>query len=123
MKAYLLVLLGFTVMNASAQQPLTRALNCPEKDCSLLTGVPETQGMRSGFVRLKPGESVGQHSTEEHEESLVILRGKGEAKVEDRVVQFSSGTLVYIPPRSRHNVTNTGTEPLEYVYVVAPIAK
>jgi mannose-6-phosphate isomerase-like protein (cupin superfamily) len=30
--------------------------------------------------------------------------------------------LAYIPPRSRHNVTNTGSEMLEYVYVVAPIA-
>jgi len=28
--------------------------------------------------------------------------------------------LVYIPPATRHNVTNTGQEPLEYVYVVAP---
>ncbi len=31
-------------------------------------------------------------------------------------------TYSSIPPRSRHNVTNTGSEMLEYVYVVAPIA-
>jgi oxalate decarboxylase/phosphoglucose isomerase-like protein (cupin superfamily) len=29
--------------------------------------------------------------------------------------------LIYIPPRARHNVTNTGPAPLEYVYVVAPV--
>jgi mannose-6-phosphate isomerase-like protein (cupin superfamily) len=28
--------------------------------------------------------------------------------------------LVYIPPATRHNVTNTGNDVLEYVYVVAP---
>jgi len=27
---------------------------------------------------------------------------------------------VYIPPATRHNVTNTGSETLEYVFVVAP---
>jgi mannose-6-phosphate isomerase-like protein (cupin superfamily) len=31
--------------------------------------------------------------------------------------------LAYIPPATRHNVTNTGAELLEYVYVVAPAAE
>jgi mannose-6-phosphate isomerase-like protein (cupin superfamily) len=79
--------------------------------------------MRSGFVRLKPGESVGEHSTLEHEEALVVLQGDGKAEVEGRVaIPISSRMLTYIPPRSRHNVTNTGQGTLEYVYVVAPIA-
>jgi mannose-6-phosphate isomerase-like protein (cupin superfamily) len=80
--------------------------------------------MRSGFVRLKPGESVGKHSTAEHEEALVILRGQGKAEVEGQAaVSLSARMLVYIPPRSHHNVTNTGTDVLEYVYVVAPVGK
>ena len=28
--------------------------------------------------------------------------------------------MAYIPPATRHNVSNTGAQPLEYVYVVAP---
>lgn len=111
-----------TLLNAQ-QQPLTMPLECAGKDCSLLTGTPQTNGMRSGFVRLKPGESVGAHSTENHEETLIILRGKGEAKVEGRTLSFSAGMLVYVPPRSHHNVTNVGDQVLEYVYVVAPITK
>ncbi|MGH9548317.1 MAG: cupin domain-containing protein, partial [Terriglobales bacterium] len=56
-------------------------------------------------------------------EALVVLQGQGKAEVEGReAVLISSRMLAYIPPRSRHNVTNTGTEMLEYVYVVAPIA-
>jgi oxalate decarboxylase/phosphoglucose isomerase-like protein (cupin superfamily) len=31
--------------------------------------------------------------------------------------------VAYIPPASRHNVQNAGTELLEYVYVVAPAAE
>ena len=79
--------------------------------------------MRSGFVRLKSGETVGWHTTGQNEESLVILRGQGAALVERRAKQsFTAPALVYIPPATRHNVQNTGSEPLEYVYVVAPAA-
>lgn len=105
-------------------QPLSFNLECPGSDCPLLRGTPQTTGMRSGFVRLKPGESVGKHSTAGHEEALVILRGQGKAEVEGQAaVSLSARMLVYIPPRSHHNVANTGTEVLEYVYVVAPVGK
>lgn len=104
-------------------QPLSFHLECSSSDCPLLRGAPQTTGMRSGFVRLKPGDSVGEHSTQEHEEALVVLQGQGKAEIEGReAVPISARMLAYIPPRSRHNVTNTGKEVLEYVYVVAPIA-
>ena len=102
-------------------QPLTLSLKCAEGDCPLLQGVPQTAGMRSGFVRLKPGESVGRHTTGQNEEALVVLRGRGEARIEGQPGRtFAAPTLVYIPPATRHNVANTGNELLEYVYVVAP---
>jgi len=105
----------------SRPQPLTLPLECPKGDCPLLQGAPQTTGMRSGFVRLKPGETVGRHTTGQNEEALVILRGQGEALIEgQQKVTFAAPRLAYIPPASRHNVANTGKEPLEYVYVVAP---
>jgi mannose-6-phosphate isomerase-like protein (cupin superfamily) len=77
--------------------------------------------MRSGFVRLKPGATVGWHTTGRNEEALVILRGQGEALIDGGEKQaFVAPALVYIPPVTRHNVANTGAEALEYVYVVAP---
>jgi mannose-6-phosphate isomerase-like protein (cupin superfamily) len=79
--------------------------------------------MRSGFVRLKPGETVGWHSTTQNEEALVILHGEGAALVEGQPAQrFTAPALAYIPSGTRHNVSNTGKELLEYVYVVAPAA-
>jgi mannose-6-phosphate isomerase-like protein (cupin superfamily) len=96
-------------------------LQCAGGDCPLLKGAPQTAGMRSGYVRLKPGETVGWHTTGKNEESLVILTGRGEARLEDLPARaFSSPALVYIPPATKHNVANTGNEILEYVYVVAP---
>ena len=102
-------------------RPLTMALQCAAGDCPLLKGAPQTAGMRSGFVRLKPGETVGWHTTGKNEESLVILVGRGEALLEGQPSRaFAAPALVYIPPAMNHNVANTGKELLEYVYVVAP---
>ena len=87
----------------------------------MLRGTPQTAGMRSGFVRLKSGETVGWHTTGKNEESLVVLRGRGEARIENQPPRaFIAPALAYIPPATRHNVANTGDELLEYVYVVAP---
>jgi len=108
---------------APTRQPLAIPLRCASGDCPLLEGVPQTAGMRSGFVRLKPGQSVGWHSTGQHEESLVILHGTGQALIEGQPGRdIAAPELVYIPPATRHNVTNNGKEILEYVYVVAPAA-
>lgn len=80
--------------------------------------------MRSGFVRLKPGKTVGWHTTGKHEESLIILHGQGEALIDGQQKRaFAAPAFVYIPSSTRHNVLNAGKDELEYVYVVAPVTK
>jgi mannose-6-phosphate isomerase-like protein (cupin superfamily) len=80
--------------------------------------------MRSGFVRLTPGQTVGRHTTAENEETLVILHGQGDALLDGgKKLSFTAPAVVYIPPETHHDVLNTGKELLEYVYVVAPEAE
>lgn len=96
-------------------------LVCAGGDCPLLEGTPQTAGMRSGLVQLQAGATVGWHTTGSNEEALVILQGQGEALVDGQAKQsFVAPAFVYIPPTTRHNVTNTGKELLKYVYVIAP---
>jgi len=109
---------------AAKRELMTFSLDCAGGDCPLLKGAPQTSGMRGGSVRLKPGESVGWHSTGMNEEALTILHGTGAANIEGHAdVPLHANMLAYIPPGTRHNVTNTGSEVLEYVWVVAPLAK
>ncbi len=112
---------AFFAAGAQGPHPLSIPLVCGHGDCPLLKGAPQTSGMRSGYVRLQPGETVGWHTTGTNEETLVILRGQGTALIEGQESRpFVAPALVYIPPATRHNVQNTGQEKLEYVYVVAP---
>jgi len=106
------------------REPMTFALDCAGGDCPLLKGAPQTSGMRGGSVKLKPGESVGWHSTSANEEALVILHGSGVANIDGHPdVSLTEKMLAYIPPATRHNVKNTGSELLEYVWVVAPTSE
>jgi len=90
----------------------------------LLEGPPATAGMRSGFVTLAPGKSVGQHSTGRHEEVLVVLSGSGRMSFGGHPsADLVAPCAAYCPPDTEHDVTNTSSEPLRYVYVVAPVAR
>ena len=65
MRRYLTVatLLTALAMARETPQPKTFALACAVKDCQLLEGAPQTAGMKGGSVNLKPGDSIGWHST------------------------------------------------------------
>jgi len=106
-----------------SEKPLTIDLRNENVYQELLAGKPQTRGMRSGRVYLQPGESIGPHSTEQHEELLVFLSGEGVTLIgeEETAFEVGAGKVCYIPPHTIHNNKNTGTEPLVYIYCVAPV--
>ena len=108
----------------SSQEVLIIDLKTDPEFQKLLAGEPQTCGMRSGKVFLAPGKECGLHSTKANEELLVFLSGTGELiiKEKDRY-QIGKGKASYIPPHTDHNVQNTGSEPLVYIYCVAPVSK
>lgn len=106
---------------ASSEGVLVIDLNETAEYQRLLDGQPQTRGMRSGRIYLQPGASCGQHSTEHHEELLVFLSGQGLLLIgKKKSFQVGQGKVCYIPPNTVHDIKNTGTEPLIYIYCVAP---
>lgn len=87
----------------------------------LIPGAPTTHGMKSGRVYLQPGADCGVHSTEDKEEQLVFLTGNGTAKIAGEELAVGVGKVCYIPPQTEHNIVNTGTEPLTYIFCVSPV--
>jgi mannose-6-phosphate isomerase-like protein (cupin superfamily) len=86
----------------------------------LLGGPPETINMRSGAVTLQPATCVGKHSTESREEILVILEGSGMFILAGgEQLEIRGNSALYCPPHTEHDVKNTGTTPLRYIYVTA----
>jgi mannose-6-phosphate isomerase-like protein (cupin superfamily) len=86
----------------------------------VLSGPPESVTMKSGLVVLAPNKSVGKHSTQKNEELLVVLEGQGEMIFKDgSKLDVKANHALYCPPETEHDVKNTGTSVLRYVYIVA----
>ena len=92
------------------------------KDGTRYTSVlnPENAvALKSGFVSLGPGEDVGTHNTDLKEELIVFLEGAGEVETDKTGrIPVRAGQVAYNPPHTLHNVINTGSVPLRYIYVV-----
>ncbi|MFH1170442.1 MAG: cupin domain-containing protein [Candidatus Vogelbacteria bacterium] len=82
---------------------------------------PLSVGLRSGSVILRPGEAVGEHTTEGREEIIIILTGTATIICAGEIFEVKEKQLAYIPPESVHNVINNSTAVVEYVYIVAPV--
>lgn len=86
----------------------------------LIGGPPDSVTVRSGKVLLQPGETVGEHSTGIYEEVIIVLEGEGQFLFgHDQRLDFNSNSILYCPPNTIHNMVNTGSMPLNYIYVVA----
>jgi len=88
----------------------------------LLGGAPETRGMKSGYVILQPGESVGAHSTGLKEEAIIILEGELQVILDGKFFMTAGkGQVLYIPPETQHDIKNAADTAARYIYVVAPV--
>jgi len=102
-------------------QAFITELSGTDKYFPILTGQPQTHGMRAGRVTLQPGQEIGQHSTKHHEELLTFLQGEGEVRLGDGTrFKVGAGKTAYIPPFTDHNVVNNSTGILRYIFCVAP---
>jgi len=100
-------------------RPFLKTLTGGSKFKRLLGDGQKLKDLRAGLVVLKPGESVGGHSTEGKEEVLIILKGTAGVYLGGRKVSAKEHSFIYIPPQMHHNVENTGRNLLKYVYITS----
>ena len=92
----------------------------PPRYFPVLEGSSGGTSMESGVVTLEPGKAVGAHNTKHFEELVVTLSGTGELRQPGKPpIPLRPGVLVYSPPNTEHDVFNTGTAPLRYVFIAA----
>jgi mannose-6-phosphate isomerase-like protein (cupin superfamily) len=104
-------------------KPTPFALDISDNDNDYLQilGEGTSVAMHSGRVLLLPGKDCGKHTTGNHEELIIVLSGEGELEVAGiGRTKIRAGMVAYNPPQTEHNVINIGSEPLSYIYVVAP---
>jgi mannose-6-phosphate isomerase-like protein (cupin superfamily) len=108
-------------VNESKAKPLIVELNRESVDYQkVLAGPPQTVSMESGLVVLAPAKSVGRHSTKSYEEAVIVIAGTGEMRIAGgQTLRLKPNVVAYCPPLTEHDVVNTGSVPLRYLYVIA----
>jgi mannose-6-phosphate isomerase-like protein (cupin superfamily) len=84
-----------------------------------------SNALQAATMTLKPGQSSSEKKENEHarsEQWLVVLSGRGIARVGSHSVQLKRGTLLLIEKGEPHQITNTGSRSLFTINFYAPPA-
>lgn len=104
-------------------KPFFITLSSTKRFKRLIGNSRKPSGLSSGLVKLKPKESVGEHSTKDREEIIIILKGKARVCY-GRKGRFilKENSFAYFPAHTRHNLENAGSGLLLYTYITARVA-
>ena len=72
------------------------------------------------MLSIEPGVEIPIHTHDTQADSIYVLEGKGEAFINGKWQEISSGDYIMVPPQEEHGVRNTGSAPLKLFIVHAP---
>ena len=78
----------------------------------------ETSRLNVTCVRVWPGQTVPAHTHLDEDQIYHVLSGSGFVVLAGVRTDVAAGSFVMIPIGTEHEITNTGTEPLDYVFFV-----
>ncbi len=75
-------------------------------------------GMRSAWYMLKNGEQMNEEGeTDPFHQAVIIISGKGVAKIGDKKIEIKEKESYYIPPGSEQIILNKNEEPLVLIWL------
>jgi mannose-6-phosphate isomerase-like protein (cupin superfamily) len=72
------------------------------------------------LMSLAPGEEIGEEVHTTHDQFFRIEEGRGEVVIDGRRTRIEDDFAVIVPAGARHNVINTGDEPLKLYTLYGP---
>ena len=78
----------------------------------------ETTRLNVTHVRIRPGETVPAHTHPDEDQVYFVVSGEGVVELDSKRTPVTTGSGVLIPIGTEHLITNTGSEPLDYVFFV-----
>lgn len=72
------------------------------------------------LMTLQPGEEIGEEVHEGHDQFIRVEAGTGYAEIDGTRHELEDGSAVVIPSGARHNVVNSGSEPLRLYTLYSP---
>ncbi|WP_137178467.1 cupin domain-containing protein [Roseomonas sp. AR75] len=86
----------------------------------ILSGKELGTGFSMGTQTVAPGCMVREHTHDRHEEVIHLTAGHGFARIDGEDIPIASGSTVFLPRNRKHGFVNAGTEPMTFVWFLAP---
>lgn len=71
------------------------------------------------LMSLKPGEDIGDE-VHDVDQFFRVEKGMGKLVIDGNESELADGSAVVVPANSKHNVINTGSEPLKLYTIYTP---
>lgn len=78
------------------------------------------KNMQLVLMALKPGEEIGEEVHLDRDQFFRIEEGEGEVWIDGRETKITSDMAILVPAGARHNVRNTGVQPMKLYTLYAP---
>ena len=72
------------------------------------------------LMSLKPGEEIGEEVHKDRDQFFRVVKGNGEVVIDGKRTKIKGDDAVLVPAGARHNIINTGDEPLRLYTLYAP---
>lgn len=72
------------------------------------------------LMTLQPGEEIGEEVHEDHDQFFRIEAGRGQVVIDGKATDIEDDDAVIVPAGARHNVVNTGDQPLRLYTIYGP---
>jgi mannose-6-phosphate isomerase-like protein (cupin superfamily) len=72
------------------------------------------------LMSLKPGEEIGEEVHEDRDQFFRVEAGAGEVRIDGVAHAIKDDDAIIVPAGARHNVVNTGAEPLKVYTLYGP---
>jgi mannose-6-phosphate isomerase-like protein (cupin superfamily) len=72
------------------------------------------------LMTLQPGEEIGEEVHPDRDQFFRIEEGEGVIDIDGRENKVEDDIAVIVPAGARHNVRNTGSEPLRFYTIYGP---
>jgi len=72
------------------------------------------------LMTLPPGCDIGAEVHEDRDQFFRFEEGSGEVDIDDNTYKVEDGSGIVVPAGARHNVRNTGDEPLKLYTIYGP---
>jgi len=82
--------------------------------------MPKDAPFSIALATVKPGKKTLRHVHESSDEFYYITKGVGVIQLNARRKPIEENMLIYIPAKTKHTVTNTGTQDLLILCICSP---